>query len=82
MIREGAEWAYLQDSVRQGRGATVEFVAEYGPQGVAARDVIHVAVMPSQGLTQIISTDAHFDQFESIMRLDPQDLFEIRSTER
>ncbi len=54
---------------------------EHGPRGVAARDVIHVAVMRSHGLTQIISTDAHFDQFKGILRLDPQDIFQKSSTE-
>ena len=64
----------MEEDVR----AAVELFAEYGPQGLTARDVIHVAVMRSQGLTRIISTDAHFDQFRGIMRLDPQDLFKKR----
>ncbi len=52
---------------------------EYGPRGVTARDVIHVAVMRNHGLTRIISTDAHFDRFKSIMRLDPRDLYQTRA---
>ena len=40
-----------------------------------ARDVIHVAVMQNNGLTEIISTDAHFDLIEGITRLDPKTLF-------
>jgi predicted nucleic acid-binding protein len=37
--------------------------------------VIHVAVMRSNGLSQIISTDVHFERFEGITRLDPLHLF-------
>ena len=48
---------------------------EYGPRGVAARDVIHVAVMESNDLTEIISTDQHFDQIAGITRWDPMALF-------
>jgi len=62
--------------------AAVALFAEYGPQAVTARDVIHMAVMRSHGLTQVISTDAHFDQFENIIRLDPQNLFQKSSMER
>ena len=48
----------------------------YTAGGVAARDVIHVAVMQNNGITEIISTDEHFDQIEGITRLDPLALFE------
>ena len=65
----------MEEDVR----SAIALFAEYGPQGLAARDMIHVAVMRSQGLAQIISTDAHFDQFRGIMRLDPQDLFKKRA---
>ena len=53
----------------------VELAARYGPQGIKARDLIHAAVMQNNGLTQIVSTDKHFDQIEGIIRLDPQALF-------
>ncbi len=53
----------------------VELAARYGPQGIKARDLIHAAVMQNNGLTQIVSTDKHFDQIEGIVRLDPQALF-------
>lgn len=55
--------------------ATVALFAEYGPQSVTARDALHVAVMQSHGLTQIISTDRHFDQIPAVERLDPRALF-------
>ena len=40
--------------------------AQYGPEGVKARDVIHAAVMQNNGLSTIISTDTHFDQLPSL----------------
>ena len=56
-------------------------LAEYGPRGMAVRDMIHVVVMNRHGLTHIVSTDAHFDQFEGIARLDPHDLWKQRSAD-
>ena len=53
----------------------VELFARYASQGVQARDVIRVAVMQNNGLSQIISTDTHFDQIRGIHRLDPKALF-------
>jgi predicted nucleic acid-binding protein len=49
----------------------VELFAEYAPAGVTARDLIHVAVMRNNEIVTIISTDAHFDQIDGIIRLDP-----------
>ena len=54
----------------------VRLFEQYAPQGVKGRDVLHAAVMQSNGLAKIISTDSHFDQIEGISRLDPQSLFE------
>ncbi|MFQ5796899.1 MAG: type II toxin-antitoxin system VapC family toxin [Candidatus Bipolaricaulia bacterium] len=53
----------------------VELFVRYAPQGVQARDLIHVAVMQNNGFSQIISTDTHFDQIQGIRRLDPKALF-------
>ncbi|MDA2921047.1 PIN domain-containing protein, partial [Desulfobacterota bacterium AH_259_B03_O07] len=39
----------------------VKLFEQYASKGVTARDVIHIAVMHNNGLTQIISTDTHFD---------------------
>ncbi len=47
----------------------------YAPQGVPARDVLHVAVMRKNRLSQIVSTDTHLDLVEEIERLDPKTLF-------
>lgn len=49
----------------------VSLFAQYAPQGVKARDVVHTAVMQTHQLTHIISTDKHFDQFKGIIRVDP-----------
>jgi predicted nucleic acid-binding protein len=38
-----------------------------------ARDLIHVAVMLENGLSRILSTDAHFDQVSEVERIDPRD---------
>ncbi len=54
----------------------IELFERYGPRGAAARDVLHVAVMKNRGLTEIITTDPHFDLFEGITRLDPADLLD------
>ena len=53
----------------------VALFAQYAPLGVTARDVLHVAVMQSHGLTQIVSTDGHFDQIPAVERLDPREFF-------
>ncbi len=53
----------------------LEFFERYAPQGVQARDAIHAAVMRNNGLTRIISTDAHFDRIRSVVRLDPKALW-------
>jgi hypothetical protein len=53
----------------------VELFEQYAPQGVKARDLIHVAVMRRHGLTRVISTDRHFDQVAGVERMDPQELW-------
>lgn len=65
----------LPVTVSEARAAVALF-AEYGPQGVAARDVLHAAVMQSHGLTRIISTDGHFDRIDGVDRLDPRVMFD------
>lgn len=54
---------------------TVDLFGQYADKGITARDAIHVAVMQNNGLSEIISTDAHFDLIEGIKRLDPKTLF-------
>jgi len=65
-------YSVMKEDVR----SAIPLFAEYGPQGVTARDVLHVAVMHHHGLTHIVSTDPHLDQFEGIVRLDPHHLCE------
>jgi predicted nucleic acid-binding protein len=55
--------------------SAVKLFEQYASKGVTARDVIHIAVMRNNGLTQIISADTHFDYVEHIKRLDPRALF-------
>ncbi len=55
----------------------VELFAVYAPNGVKARDVIHVAVMQNNGIDRIISTDKHFDLVDGLVRYDPLDLYMI-----
>jgi predicted nucleic acid-binding protein len=52
----------------------------YAVHGIRARDLLHAAVMRNNDVTAVISTDAHFDRIEGIMRLDPHDLFEQAHT--
>lgn len=54
----------------------VRLFDEYSARGVKDRHVIHAAVMQNNGLTEIISTDKHFDLISGIRRLDPQVLFD------
>ena len=53
----------------------IQLFDRHASQGVKARDVLHAAVMQNNGLTQIISTDTHFDRLPAIVRLDPRDLY-------
>lgn len=41
---------------------------------IEARDALHAAVMILNGVTEICSTDSHFDDIEDIKRIDPVDL--------
>lgn len=50
----------------------VQLCEQYGPRGLSARDLLHVAVMRNHGLNTIISTDADFDRVDGITRLDPK----------
>lgn len=54
---------------------TVALFTQYASKGVRARDLIHVAVMRNNGLTEIVSTDVHFDQIGGVKRLDPRQLY-------
>lgn len=55
---------------------TIYLFRRYAPKGVTARDLLHTAVMQNNDLTEIISTDNHFDLIEGINRSDPQYLFD------
>jgi len=51
--------------------ATINLFDRYARQGILARDLVHVAVMFSNDLEQVVSVDSHFDEIEGITRLDP-----------
>lgn len=55
-----------------------ELFARHGPEGIGARDLLHVAVMERYGIEQILSVDRHFDKIKGVKRTDPQVLFEER----
>lgn len=40
---------------------------------ITSRDAIHAATMINNGIREIISTDAHFDQISQITRIAPED---------
>lgn len=52
---------------------SIDLFSSYAKKGVTARDLIHVAVMKSNNLEEIISVDEHFDLIEGINRIDPAD---------
>lgn len=50
---------------------TVDMFDRYAKKGATARDLIHVAVMKTNELAEIISVDEHFDMVDGIQRIDP-----------
>jgi predicted nucleic acid-binding protein len=52
----------------------VALFERYGPLGVSARDLGHVAVMQGHGIEAILSTDRNLDLIDGIRRLDPAQL--------
>jgi predicted nucleic acid-binding protein len=57
----------------------VSLFQTYATQGVRSRDIIHAAIMQRHGLTQIISSDTHFDLIQGLTRLDPIVLYQQAS---
>jgi len=47
---------------------------------LTARDSIHAATMYNQGLTHILSADAHFDGLPGIIRIDPLNWLQYRNS--
>lgn len=50
----------------------------YGPQGVKARDCLHVAVMQAHHIHRIISVDRDFEHVPDVVRIDPMVLYQQR----
>jgi predicted nucleic acid-binding protein len=57
----------------------IKLFRRYGPRGIKARDVIHIAIMQNNGIGTIISADRHFDGIDGVTRLDPLELFHRRN---
>jgi hypothetical protein len=46
---------------------------QYKNTGVKPRDAIHAATLKNNGITQLISADKDFDNFDFLTRIDPKD---------
>jgi predicted nucleic acid-binding protein len=49
----------------------VGLVERHG-EPIAARDAVHAATKLNNGLTRLLSADAHFDTITGIIRVDPR----------
>lgn len=49
----------------------LELTEKYLKSKIAPRDLIHAAVMLTNGIKNIVSTDTHFDLIKEIRRFDP-----------
>ncbi|MEW6770357.1 MAG: type II toxin-antitoxin system VapC family toxin [Bacillota bacterium] len=52
-------------------GTLLDLTEKYGGKGVYPRDLVHVAVMVTNGVKRVITADTHFDLFEEVERVDP-----------
>lgn len=52
----------------------MELTEKYLNSKIAPRDLLHAAVMLTNGIKKIVSTDSHFDVIKEISRLDPAKL--------
>jgi len=46
---------------------------QYKHNGVKPRDAIHAATLKNNGITELLSADKDFDNFDFLMRIDPLD---------
>jgi predicted nucleic acid-binding protein len=72
----------MRERVEPVSGEDVELAASMAdqPLGLAARDLLHAAVMARLEIRQIVSADADFDRLVDLERLDPADLAVWRET--
>jgi predicted nucleic acid-binding protein len=56
----------------------IALAQEYSGQGISPRDLVHAAVMISNGIKKIISTDVHFDNIAEVERIDPASFRQYR----
>lgn len=52
----------------------IELTVNYKDKDISPRDIVHVAVMMTNNIKKIISTDKDFDRIDEIQRIDPLDL--------
>ena len=54
----------------------IDLAEKYGNLKLPMRDIVHLAVMTTNGIDRVITPDKHFDHFPAVKRLDPVDLWE------
>ena len=58
-------------------GRMIELATKYKDGHITPRDLVHVAVMLTNNIKKIISTDKDFDHIEEIQRIDPADFSNV-----
>ncbi|NUO79632.1 type II toxin-antitoxin system VapC family toxin [candidate division KSB1 bacterium] len=51
----------------------IDLFNQYKHNGVKPRDAIHAATLKNNGITELLSADKDFDNFDFLMRIDPLD---------
>jgi len=51
----------------------IDLFGQYKNTGVKPRDAVHAATLKNNGITQLISADKDFDNFDFLARIDPKD---------
>ncbi len=58
-------------------GRMIELATKYKDGHITPRDLVHVAVMLTNNIKKIISTDKDFDHIKEIQRIDPADFSNV-----
>ncbi len=53
----------------------IELTVKYRGKDISPRDIVHAAVMMTNSIKKIISTDRDFDRIDEIQRIDPSEFF-------
>ena len=51
----------------------IDLFEQHQSRGIKPRDAVHAANLKNNGIVELISADKHFDHFEFLTRIDPQD---------